>query len=304
MRPAIAEKETSNRRRLRVALIVAVTVIVVGGLLVLVVVVPPIVVRASRPDIRTASAADQLKSENDLRGTLVTMLAGVAVAAGTVVAALNFATSRAALEETQLQNRLSRQQDRDQLELTRRGQITERFSKAIDQLGERGEKEPEKLDIRLGGIFALEQIARDSPELHWPIVEILTAFIREHTKLDSSPQTAADPPRDDQRVPSNSRVTADIQAALTVLGRREVMSRWPELGSIDLRKVNLQRADLREANLRGAKLAWAKLNGAHLQGAHLDQANLHTRTSRSPSSKPRSSTGPASKELTFRKRSA
>jgi hypothetical protein len=171
-----------NRRRLRVALIVAVTVIVVGGLLVLVVVVPAIVVRASRPDIRTASAADQLKSENDLRGTLVTMLAGVAVAAGTVVAALNFATSRAALEETQLQNRLSRQQDRDQLELTRRGQISERFSKAIDQLGERGEKEPEKLDIRLGGIFALEQIARDSPELHWPIVEILTAFIREHNQ--------------------------------------------------------------------------------------------------------------------------
>jgi hypothetical protein len=48
-------------------------------------------------------------------------------------------------------------------------------------LGARGDRELDKVDIRLGAIYALEQIARDSPDLHWPIVEILTAFIREHT---------------------------------------------------------------------------------------------------------------------------
>ena len=122
------------------------------GLVILVVVVvagPPLVIRASRPDIQNASAADQLKAENDLHGTLVTMLAGIAVGAGTVVAALN-------------------------LNLQRRGQVTERFSKAIDQLGRN-----DQLDVRIGGIYALEQIALDSRDLHGPVMEVLTAYVRE-----------------------------------------------------------------------------------------------------------------------------
>jgi len=44
------------------------------------------------------------------------------------------------------------------LETTREGQITERFTRAIDQLGHA------HLDVRLGGIYGLERIARDSPD--------------------------------------------------------------------------------------------------------------------------------------------
>jgi hypothetical protein len=44
-----------------------------------------------------------------------------------------------------------------QLQLNREGQITERFTRAIDQLGS-----DDKLDVRLGGIYALERIANDS----------------------------------------------------------------------------------------------------------------------------------------------
>jgi hypothetical protein len=66
--------------------------------------------------------------------------------------------------------------------LSLQDQVNERFSKAIAQLGS------EQLDVRIGSIYALEQIARDSPKtddapgLHWPIVEIVTAFVREHTR--------------------------------------------------------------------------------------------------------------------------
>jgi hypothetical protein len=52
-------------------------------------------------------------------------------------------------------------------------QITERFTRAVDQLGS------DKLELRLGGIYALERIARDSQPDHWPIMEILTAYVRE-----------------------------------------------------------------------------------------------------------------------------
>ena len=42
-------------------------------------------------------------------------------------------------------------------ELTEQGQVTDRYTKAIEQLGS------DKLDVTIGGIYALERIARDSP---------------------------------------------------------------------------------------------------------------------------------------------
>jgi hypothetical protein len=59
--------------------------------------------------------------------------------------------------------------------LAREGQITERFTRAVEQLGD------EKLDIRLGGIYALERIARDSETHYEPVMEVLMAFLRENT---------------------------------------------------------------------------------------------------------------------------
>lgn len=56
-------------------------------------------------------------------------------------------------------------------------QITERFSKAVELLGS------DKIDIRLGGIYALERIAKDSPKDHWTIMEVLTSFIQEKSPL-------------------------------------------------------------------------------------------------------------------------
>jgi hypothetical protein len=59
--------------------------------------------------------------------------------------------------------------------LSREGQVTDRYTKAIGQLAS------DKLDVRIGGIFALERIARDSAKDHPTVMEVLTAFIREHS---------------------------------------------------------------------------------------------------------------------------
>ena len=66
------------------------------------------------------------------------------------------------------------QKNLDHLESSK---ITERFSKAIELLGNK-----ESLDVRIGAIYALERIARDSQPDHWTVMEVLTAFIREHAK--------------------------------------------------------------------------------------------------------------------------
>jgi hypothetical protein len=55
---------------------------------------------------------------------------------------------------------------------------------AIEQLG------TDSLAVRLGGIYALVQIAFDSAELHWPIMEVLTAYLRDHASTLTALATA------------------------------------------------------------------------------------------------------------------
>jgi Pentapeptide repeats (8 copies) len=170
--------------------------------------------------------------------------------------------------------------------LTQQGQITDRYTKAIEQLG------GNKLDVRLGGIYALERIATDSERDHPTVVEVLSAFVREHSQPstdddgnvgDDNGGPLASPPEPE---PVKREPTADVQAAVTVLGRlprRRHISRGnlqgaylqgADLDRADLDGADLHRADLRKANLDGAHLQGANLQWTHLQGAFLQGANL------------------------------
>jgi hypothetical protein len=140
--------------------------------------------------------------------------------------------------------------------------ITDRFSKAVEQLGN------DKLEIRLGGIYALERISKDSRKDEWTVMEVLTAFVREHSKVSRKTTGEQIPPP-----------PTDIQAVLTVIGRRRLSYRNGEDNHLDLIKTNLGKAYLFKANLQGAylinaNLEEAKLWGANLQGAYLINANL------------------------------
>jgi Pentapeptide repeats (8 copies) len=152
-----------------------------------------------------------------------------------------------------------------QLRGTQEGQITDRYTKAIDQLGkEKG------LAVKVGGVYALERIARDSPRDRRAISEVLCAYVRtaDRKTPDEEPGQALD-----RRAP-------DIQAAVTILGRwdRQVSSlsdeQWRDLHGADLRDVQLRDARLRGAYLFGAQLQRAQLHGADLQDAGLRDAKL------------------------------
>lgn len=140
------------------------------------------------------------------------------------------------------------------------GQITDRFTKAIAQLGDA------QLAVRLGGIYALERIAKDSRKDYWTIIEVLTAFVRERaqSQLDDSPHP----------VPATHKVAADIQAVINVLNRREFSYKNGEDKEIDLTRTDLRGGDFTRANLRGVNLARAHLEGALLCSVRLDDANL------------------------------
>jgi hypothetical protein len=151
-----------------------------------------------------------------------------------------------------------------QAQTAREGHYTDLFTKAVEQLGTTREvkrnppnhdpvveTEP-NLEVRLGAIYALERIAVDSERDHWPIMEVLCAYIR-------NPQNGG-----------TSRV--DVQAALTVIGRRPSHRVAHEI-SLGL-SLDLSGADLRGANLIALNFAEASFVGANFEGASLLRTNL------------------------------
>ncbi len=164
-----------------------------------------------------------------------------------------------------------------QVLIGREGQITERFTRAIDQLGS------DKLDVRLGGLFALERIAKNSMADREPITRILEAFVRTHAPWPAgSPESAeARPtPAVDQNLPWLRDRAPDVQVCLIVLGRRVALGdKRAHLPLVDLRHSYLSRAQLARSELQYSNLARARMRAIHLEGsviihADLRQANL------------------------------
>jgi uncharacterized protein YjbI with pentapeptide repeats len=168
-------------------------------------------------------------AEDNFRKTVGQALGGAAVLIGAFSAYLQFS-----------------QQQRSSRDLLMSNQVSNGF----EQL------RSEKAIIRLGGIYALEGAMNNSDQYHRSVLEALTAFIREGTS--AVPFAFIPPP-----------LPTDIQAALTVIGRRTAGQ-----GVIDLTKANIAAADLRRANLTDANLTNANLIDADLTDANLTDANL------------------------------
>lgn len=132
--------------------------------------------------------------------------------------------SRAALQQAETAAR----RHEGQADADRERRITDSFTRAVEQLGS------DKLETRLGAIYALERIARESLTDHWPIMETLTAFVRERAALPWPDKRAVEALSKGQR---GQRPPGDVQAALTVLGRR---SRERDLGALGLSGTALQ----------------------------------------------------------------
>ncbi|MGW2343643.1 pentapeptide repeat-containing protein [Streptomyces sp. NPDC001661] len=207
-------------------------------------------------------AQDRLKAVNDVRTTLLQVVGGLVVLFGA------YATWR--------QLRVSQ----DGLRATQEGYVTDRFSRAVDQLGS------DKLDVRIGGLHALWRIAEQSDRDREAVISIQAAYLRTHLPW---PPTAPEVPAADVPIndiaPLETRA-ADAQVALTGLGvlcqRRE--QSWVNLSLTDLRRadcdglwfpeVNLDRACLEAAGLYRVNLTQASLVSVNLRHSDLTTGTL------------------------------
>ncbi len=245
-------------RRVAAGLLAGAGLVTLGTLFV---VLPGVVVDH---DLAGASVAaqDRLKAVNDVRTTLLQVVGGLVVLFGA------YATWR--------QLRVSQ----DGLRAAQEGYVTDRFSRAVDQLGS------DKLDVRIGGLHALWRIAEQSARDREAIISIQAAYLRTHLPWPpAAPESpAADAPINDV-APLETR-SADAQVALTALGvlcqHRE--QSWVNLSITDLRRadcdglwfpeVNFDRACLEAAGFYRANLTQASLVSVNLRHADLTTAIL------------------------------
>jgi hypothetical protein len=227
--------------------------------------------------------------KKDLLQALGLIMAGLAGAVGVYFTWRNLTLTQRNIEDT-------RKVTQEQLRLAEAGQVTERFTNAIKQLGEESEKGDPRLEIRIGGIYALERIARDSPERDYStVMEVLTTYVRNNAPRPAQESSApapvlvaastVDEGANQPATPKLRYPAADIQAILHVFGRRAedrvpdengvtLDLRNTELCKADLRKANFREADLRDADLQEANLREADLRATYLLRANLQRANL------------------------------
>jgi hypothetical protein len=185
---------------------------------------------------------------------------------GTFVGAVGAFATAAALAWAGVQNaRTAARRHEEQTNADRQRRITESFSKAVEQLAS------EKIEVRLGGIYTLERISKESPDDQWVVMETLTAFVRERARWKKQDEITSetlirlyDDERSNETQPAP---TTDIAAVLTVIGRREIENR-------DRERLKDKRLDFGGCDLRGAILSTAHREGADLGEAHLERAHL------------------------------
>ncbi|WP_105970020.1 pentapeptide repeat-containing protein [Streptomyces geranii] len=159
--------------------------------------------------------------------------------------------------------------------LNHAGQITDRFAKAVDQLGEASP------DACIGGIHSLDRIMSDSVRDENAVVDVLSAFVRrvaKRTSDESPPWSEAEAERD------KDKPSLRVQAALNALGQRRSRESdeetVPDTVVTDLRDTDLRGARMHHRkNFAGAVFRRSFLYKAHLEksvftGAHFNHADL------------------------------
>lgn len=202
------------------------------------------------PDAETRVTLQQAQTQlqNNIRSTLLQGFAGVLLLTGAV------ATWR-------------------QVQISREGQITERLTRAIDQIGN------DKVDIRIGGIYALERLAKDSATDRLAIGEILAAFIRAHAPWPAGYKSHPEPhPTSDvdDAIPWLRDRLPDVQSAVVVLGRHTRDRRDFRLAvrRVDLRRTNFNRGTLINVDLSDANLASCWAGRVRWESCRFDNTDL------------------------------
>lgn len=212
---------------------------------------------------------------NDYARTVIQGIGAIGAGALAVVAWKNF--------------KLLQNGQRDNLELSQQSQRSDRFTRAIDQLGKTDAGSP-SIEVRLGGIYALNQLAEQhAKDYRLIVIDVLSAYLRENSK---HPAPAVLIRRFRSELPELGRY-ASLLAISQSIGRLQetdkskyetLQERLPTVGSDFLaittilarltREEKATRVDLADTYLRGCNMSNGFLRNAILARSHLANANF------------------------------
>lgn len=221
---------------------------------------------------QTIKPAERLDAVNKVRTTMLQAVGGLVLSIGA------YATWR----------RL--RINEEELRTSRDGQITERYSRAIEHLGN------EHLEVRIGGIYALERVARNSAVDCDAIIALLCAYVRSHAPW---PPLSAGSELEDtgpDEIRSLAARANDVQSAVVTLSRLQPFRQDQQVAlprtdlrfgrfsglhlhdvrmdNANLSRVRLRGSDLRRSILLGCDLRLAQLQGADFRDTRLEDSDL------------------------------
>lgn len=161
---------------------------------------------------------------------------------------------------------------RDQADIAHSSHQAAIYSQAIDHLGAITSEKRPSLELRLGGIYALEKLAQSNREYYSQVMEVLCAYIRLNSPIeDLGPE------------PGNF-ATEDVKAVISVIGRLNSSLLHYEASEHNLSYVNLRgvkavdghfgRFDFSNSDLRHAEFTHSRCNKCNFTNAKLDNADF------------------------------
>jgi hypothetical protein len=178
------------------------------------------------------------------------------------------------------------------LQSTQEGQITDRYTKAVEQLGNKDSR-----DARTGAIYALARLADDSNRDRESIINVLVTYVDDHIRADAEPRSTGGKPAPTSDViaalsklidlwkgepgdagPEHPFPSLDLRGLdLTDTVQLLIESKWlagANLADVDLHGTSLEHIVLYQSNLSGADLSGAWLVGSNLADANLSNSRL------------------------------
>lgn len=215
---------------------------------------------------------DLADAENSYRATLAQIFGGVAIGIGIYYTWRRITIAEEDLKATQKNLKVTQ----ENLKVSQEGQITERFTRAIDQLGAVDKNGNPAVEIRLGAIYALERIANESDKDYWPIMEILTAYVRNYSEVQAIRKEFENISNTLSPIKVKNlkikELPLDIEAIITVIGRRKNSFGDGETIRLNLSRTYLRKASFKETNLERASFGYAYLENAYFGYSYLKQS--------------------------------
>jgi hypothetical protein len=202
------------------------------------------------------------------RSSITQALGGLALIATLAITAYQANETRRSADATQ------RSADNN-LRLAEQGQVSERFSRTVEQLGTTNADGSAAIDVRAGALFSLRQIGLDSEAYAQPAFLVAATYVANNYRPPSKPR----PHGCDRFRPPRPDIANAFRHVLPALAKKRLEDAGESillgLRGVDLAGLAVDKLVLQRFNLTGVKFNDASLVDADFRESNLSSANFH-----------------------------